>query len=114
MNKRRAIVSTVLTVLLVGLAAWAFGFFGRTDPAIAELQQMGDQMRDRNLTDAQRSQLRDDFRQRMDAMRADQRWAFFDSNRGQWTGQMQKRMDEFFALSKADQQKRLDDILDRM
>jgi hypothetical protein len=114
MNKRKAIISTVLTVLLVGLSAWAFGFFGRTDPAIAELQQVSDQMRDRNLTDTQRNQLRNDFRDRIDSMTADQRRAFFDSNRGQWTGRMQQRMDEYFALSKADQQKRLDEILDRM
>jgi len=113
MNKRKAIISAVLTVLLIGLAAWAFGFFGRTDPAIAELQQIGNQMWDRNQTDAQRSQLRSDFRQRMDSMTEDQRRAFFESNRDQWTGRMQQRMDEFFTLSKADQQKRLDDILNR-
>jgi len=114
MNKRKAIVSMVLTVLLVGLAAWAFGFFNRTDSAIAELQQIGNQMWDRNLTDAQRNQLRSDFRQRMDSMTENQRRAFFDSNRDQWTGRMQQRMDEFFAMSKADQQKRLDDILNRV
>ncbi len=114
MTKRRAIVSSVLTFLLIGIAAWAFGFFSRTDPAIAELQQMGDQMRDKNLTDAQRNQLRTDFRQRMDSMTDEQRRAFFDANRDQWSGRMQQRMDEYFAMSKADQQKRLDDILNRM
>lgn len=114
MKKRKAIVSMALTVLLIGLAAWAFGFFNRTDSAIAELQQIGDQMRDQNLTDAQRNQLRSDFRQRMDSMTEDQRRAFFDANRDQWSGRMQQRMDEFFAVSKADQQKRLDDVLNRI
>jgi hypothetical protein len=114
MNKRKAVISTVLTILLVGLAAWAFGFFTRTDPAIAALQQIGNQMQDKNLSDAQRNQLRDDFRQNMRSLTDDQRRAFFDANRDQWTGRIQQRMDEYFAMSKADQQKRLDEILNRM
>jgi hypothetical protein len=114
MNKRKAVISTVLTIMLVGLAAWAFGCFTRTDPAIAKLQEIGNQMQDKNLSDAERNQLRDDFRQNMRSMTDDQRRAFFDSNRDQWTGRIQQRMDEYFAMSKADQQKRLDEILNRM
>jgi uncharacterized membrane protein len=113
MNKRKAIISTLLTILLVGVAAWAFGFFTRTDPAIAKLQEIGNQMQDKNMSDAQRNQLRDDFRQNMRSMTDEQRRAFFDANRDQWTGRMQQRMDEYFAMSKADQQKRLDDIINR-
>jgi uncharacterized membrane protein len=113
MNKRKAIISMVLTILLVGLAAWAFGFLSRTDPALAELQQLGSQMWDQKLSDSQRNQLRSDFRQRISSMAEDQRQAFFEANRDQWTGRMQQRMDEFFAMSKAEQQKRLDDILNR-
>jgi hypothetical protein len=113
-NKRRAVISSVVTMLLVGVAAWAFGFFSRTDPAVAELQEIGSQMWDRNLPDAQRNQLRTDFRQRMESMTEDQRRAFFDANREQWDGRIRERMDEFFAMSKADQQKRLDEILNRI
>jgi uncharacterized membrane protein len=114
MNKRRAIISSVLTVFLVGVTAWAFGFFSRTDAAVAELQQLGSQMRDKNLPDAQRSQLRTDFRQRMESMTDDQRRAFFNANREQWDARNRERMDEYFAMSKADQRKRLDEILNRM
>lgn len=114
MNKRRAVVSGALTILLVGLAAWMFGFFNRPDPAVAELQQLGSQMWDKNLPDAQRNQLRTDFRQRMELMTEDQRRAFFNANRAEWDGRMRERMDEFFAMSKADQQKRLDEILNRI
>jgi hypothetical protein len=114
MNKRKAVISTMLTIFLVGLAAWAFGFFVRTDPAIAALQQIGNQMQDKNLSDAQRNQLRDDFQQNMRSLTDDQRRAFFDANRARWTGRMQQQMDEYFAMSKADQQKRLDEILNRM
>jgi hypothetical protein len=114
MTKRRAIISSVLTLLLIFVAAWAFGFFNRTDPAIAELQQIGSQMWDKNLPDAERNQLRTDFRQRMESMTDEQRRAFFDANRNQWAGRSQQRMDEYFAMSKADQQKRLDEIINRM
>lgn len=114
MKKRKAILCGAVVVLLAGTAAWALGVFNRTDPAVAELQQIGSQMWDRTLPEAQHNQIRDDFRQRMESLTDDQRRAFFDANRDQWTGQMQKRMDEFFAMSKADQQKRLDEIINRM
>src|SRR4051812_48965080 len=114
MNKRRVLISGLILTLLLGVAAWAFRFFNRTDPAIAELQQMGSQMWDRSVPDAQRNQMRDEFRQKMEGLSEEQRRAFFDSNRDQWTARMQQRMDEYFKMSKADQQKRLDEILDRM
>ena len=56
-NEKRLLVRTVILVLVA--AAWAFGLFGGTDPAIAKLQEIGDQMNDQNLPDAQRDQLRD-------------------------------------------------------
>lgn len=114
MIKRRGILSGVLTLILVGCAAWALGFFHRTDPAIAELQDLGKQMRDGNLSDAQRNQMRTDFRQRLDSLSEDQRRAFFNANRNEWNQRTQQRMDEYFALSKTNQQKRLDEILNRM
>jgi len=113
MNKRRWIIAAC-GLILTAIAAWSFGLFGGTDPAIAKLQEIGDQMQDKNLSDAQRNQLRDDFRQNMRSMTDDQRRAFFDANRDQWTGRIQQRMDEYFAMSKAYQQKRLDEILNRM
>src|SRR5262245_61451828 len=111
MTKRRAMIVGAVSFMLAGVTAWAFGFFRGSDPAIAELQQIGNQMWDRNLPDAQRSQLRDDFREHMRSMTDDQRRAFFDANRDQWAGRMQQQMDDFFKMSKADQQKRLDEIL---
>jgi hypothetical protein len=114
MKKRRAIVGGLLTALFVGFGAWAFGFFNREDPQIAKLHEIGSQMWDRNLPEAQRNELRGQFRAGLDSMTEDQRRAFFDSNRDQWMGRMQQRMDEFFAMSRADQQKRLDEILNRM
>jgi hypothetical protein len=114
MIKRRGILSGVLTLVLVVFAAWALGFFHQTDPAITELQDLSGKMRDASLTDAQRNQMRTDFRQRLDSLSEDQRRAFFNANRNEWNQRTQQRMDEYFAMSKADQQKRLDEILNRM
>jgi hypothetical protein len=113
MSKRKLIFGATALVL-VAVVAWALGLFGGTDPALAELQQLGDQMFNRDLPDDQRDQLRDDFRNRMQSLSDEQRRAFFDANRGQWMGRIERRMDEFFAMSQADQEKRLDELLDRM
>jgi hypothetical protein len=114
MDKKKALIGTVIAILIMSVAAWGMGWFRGTDPAIAELRQLGDQMWDKNLPEAQRDQLRQDFRQRMESMSDDQRRAFFDSNRDQWQQRAQQRMDEYFAMSKADQQKRLDEIINQM
>lgn len=114
MNKRKAILGGVVALMLLAAAAWGFGLFGGTDPAVAQLQQLGSQMWDKNLPDDQRGQLRDQFRQQMQSLTEDQRRAFFESSRPQWEARGQQRMNEFFAMSKADQQKRLDQILDDM
>lgn len=113
MDKRKVTIGGLAVLILVA-AAWGFGLFGGTDPAIAKLQEIGAQMNQENLPDAQRNQLRDQFRQQMQGLTDDQRRAFFDSNRGQWEARSADRMNQFFAMSKADQNKRLDEILNRM
>jgi hypothetical protein len=113
MNKRNSIIGTLVVILATGVA-WAFGLFGGADPAVAELQQMREQMFAQDVPDAQRQQLRDDFRQRMEGLSEDQRRALFDSGRQQWEQFAQQRMDEFFSLPPVDQKKRLDDMINRM
>jgi hypothetical protein len=113
MDKRKAI-GGVITVLLVATAAWALGFIGGTDPALANLQNLREQMSDDGLSDAQRDVLRDQFRDHVRSLSDEQRRDFFDANRGQWRGRMGQRMTEFFAMSPADQQRRLDEMIDRM
>ncbi len=114
MNKKKAIGACIATILLLVFGGWAFGLFGGTDPALANLKQLREQMRDDKLPQAQRDQLRGQFRQQMESLPEDQRRAFFEANRGEWMAQAQQRMNEFFAMSKADQQKQLDEILNRM
>lgn len=111
---QRKILAGAVLILLVALGAWAFGLFGGTDPAVAELQQMAAQAFSPGATDAQRDQFRDQFRQRMGQLTPQQREAFFDANRDQWAQRAEQRMDEFFQLPPADQQKRLDEMLNRM
>lgn len=114
MNARNAVIGVVVLLLAV-VAAWAFGFFGGTDPEVAELQQMRDQVFASDpLPEAQRDQLRDQFRQRVSSLTDDQRRALFAGGREQWRQREQQRMDAFFALSRADQQKQLDDSINRM
>lgn len=112
MNMRNAVIGTVVLLLLVAIA-WLFGFIGGTDPAVAELQQIRDQM-SADLPDAERDQLRDQFRQRLASLSDDQRRAVFAAGREQWQQRSEQRMDEFFAMSRPDQQKRLDESINRM
>jgi hypothetical protein len=114
MDKRKAIIGGGVAILLLVAAAWGFGLFGDADPAVAKLQEIGDQMSDKNLPDAQRDQLRGEFRQQMQSMTDEQRRAFFGANRDQWAARSAERMNEFFAMSKVDQQKRLDEIINQM
>jgi len=114
MNKRKAAIGAGVIIALAAIGAWAIGMFGGTDPAIAQLQELGKQAFDDKLPEAQRDQFRSQFRQQMDSLSDDQRRAFFDANRGQWQARSQERMNEFFKMSKVDQQKRLDEIINRM
>lgn len=114
MDRRKTIIAGAAAVLLIAAGAWALGFFGSADPAVSELQKLSEQMFDPNLSEAQRDQFRDDFRQRMGTLSEEQRRAFFDANRDQWMGRMEQRMNEFFAMPAADQQRRLDEMIDRM
>jgi hypothetical protein len=111
MDKRKVAIGIVVMLIMGIGAAWAMGYFHRTDPAIAELQQLRDQMR--SAPEADRQALRDQFRQKIEGMSDDQRREFFQSNRGQFRQDMRRQMNQFFAMSPADQKKRLDDIIDR-
>jgi hypothetical protein len=112
MDKRKVSIG-VAAILILGIgAAWALGYFHRTDPAVADLQQLGAQMR--SASEADRPALFQQFREKMDGLSDAQRQEFRDNNQGRFRQDMAKRMNEFFAMSPADQQKRLDEIIDRM
>jgi hypothetical protein len=110
MDKRKVFFG-IVGLLAVIAAAWALGLFGRTDPVVAEMEQLRDQLR--NLPDADRRAGWDNFRQRMEGLTDAQRDAL-RGNRDQWQQFAQQRMDQFFQLPPDQQRQRLDDIIDRM
>ncbi len=110
MDKRKITVAAIVVVACVA-AAWAFGLFGGTDPVVAEMQQLRDQMRD--LPEAERRAQWDNFRQRMEGLTDAQRKAL-RGDRGQWQQFAQQRMDEFFQLPPGEQRQKLDEMIDRM
>jgi len=115
MDKRKFTIATVMILVIVVGTAWALGYFRGTDPVVAELQQMRDQMfTNRDLPEAERRAEWQNFRQRMDSLTDAQRDAFRQSSRDGWRQFAEQRMDEFFTLPPAEQQQRLDEILDRM
>lgn len=111
---RRKLIVAVTTLALLAIGAWAFGLFGGTDPAVAELQRMADQAFGQNQSEAQQQQFREQFRQQMGTLSPQQREAFFDTNQDRWMQRAEERMNEFFAMSPKDQLKRLDEIIDEI
>lgn len=115
MNKRRITVAAIAALLLAVGGAWALGMFHRTDPQVAELQEMRSQLfADREVPREERRQQFSEFRQRLDNLSEEQRQQFWQSGRGEWMRRVEERMDEFFALAPEEQQQRLDEIIDRM
>jgi hypothetical protein len=114
MTKRRIGVAAI-AILVMGVGAWALGMFHRVDPQVAELEQMRTQMfANRDVPQAERRQQFGEMRQRMESLTEEQRRQFWENGREQFMQFAEQRMDEFFALSPEDQQKRLDEIIDRM
>jgi hypothetical protein len=115
MNRRKTTIVATIALLLAVSAAWALGMFHRTDPQVAELQQMRDEMfAERDVPREERRQQFNEFRQRMDNLSEEQRQQLWQSGREEWTRRIEERMDEFFALAPEEQQQRLDEIIDRM
>jgi hypothetical protein len=67
-----------------------------------------------DLTDVQRDQLRAQFRERIAGLTDTQRRAVFAGARDQWRLRDQQRMDEFYAMPRAEQRKKLDESINRM
>lgn len=112
MNKRTMTRSSIVILLVIAGIGWAYF---RTDPAVVEMQQLRDEMmNNRDLPEAERRAQWDNFRQRMDSLSEEQRRAVWESGRDRFERFGRQRMDEFFQLPKAEQQKRLDEMIDRM
>ncbi len=114
MKLRKLTIATTV-VLVLSAAAWAMGLFSGTDPVVAEMQQLRDQMfANRDLPEAERRAQWDGFRQRMEGLTDAQRDVLREGGRERWQQFGQQRMDEFFKLSPKEQQQQLDEFIDRM
>jgi hypothetical protein len=114
MDARKITFVIVIVLVAVG-AAWAMGYIGGTDPVVAEMQQLRDQMfTNRDLPEDQRRAQWQDFRQRMDGLTDAQRQALWEDGRQRWEQFGQQRMDEFFTMPPDQQRQRLDQMIDRM
>ena len=112
MDKKKVIIGVIAVLFIAIGAAWAMGYFHRTDPAFAELQQLRDQMRDRPRSRSSRpsrSIPAKDGRSHATISAANSSKAIA-ANSGKTCA---RQMNEFFAMSPADQKKRLDEIIDR-
>ena len=114
MKKKRTAIGAVMLVLAVG-AGWALGFFETTDPEVAELQKMRQEAFDRRdqMSDEQRRSQFQEIRQRVDGLSEDQRRQFHEGGREGFQQAMTQRMNEFFAMTREEQTKRLDELIDR-
>ena len=84
MNIRKVAIAVTIVLVAVG-AAWALGYIGGTDPVVAEMQQLRDQMFDnRDLPEDKRRTQWQNFRKRMDGLTDAQRDALRDGGRERW------------------------------
>ena len=114
MDARRITIVFIIVFVAVG-AAWAMGYIGGTDPVVAEMQQLRDQMfTSSDLPEDQRRAQWQDFRQRMDGLTDAQRQALREGGRERWEQFGQQRMDEFFQMPPDQQRQRLDQMIERM
>ncbi len=110
MDKRKLAIAAS-AILIIIAAAWMFGLFGGTDPVVAEMQQLREQMQ--NLPEGERRAACDSYRQRIEGLTDVQRQAL-RGDRNQWQQFAQQRMDEFFQLPPNQHRQRLDEMIDRM
>jgi hypothetical protein len=118
--KKKAILGSVAVVVLLALAAWGFGWFGKSkysaDPAVAELEKLRDSnlAKEQGWSEDERQASREDFRKRMEGLTEAQRRDFFESSAPMFIQVFQRRIDEFLALPPDKQREVMDKRIDAM
>lgn len=115
MNKQWTIGGAIAIVLLV-IAAWAFGWFERKDPALAELEKLRDEglSRQDQMTEDEQRASREKFGERMRDLPEEARRAFFESSMPIFMKMFEARIDRFMAMSPEEQRKEMDKRIDEM
>jgi hypothetical protein len=104
-GKMKWIIAAVV-VLLAGVAAWAF-MPERKDPHVARIEELRSQMQ--GATDDQRRELGRQMREEFRNLPEDVREKMFEDRRREWEAREQKQLNDFFALTPAQQIARLDE-----
>jgi hypothetical protein len=111
-GKKKWILALIVLLSLAGGAGAYYAF--RTDPKVAKVLDLGKQME--GLPREERGKLFGEMRAAMEDLTQEQRDQIRRQmfNRGDWRAREQKRMNEFFALSKKERMKSLDKEIDAM
>jgi len=114
MTWKKSLMVVLVLAVLVGIG-WATGVIGG-DPELAELKKLRDgafQNSD-SLSEEERRQQREGFRERIGNLDEDQRRQFFRDSQPMFQQMITRRMNDFFESSPEEQRDRLDEIIDRM
>lgn len=115
MNKRWTIGGTIAIALLV-IAAWAFGWLERKDPALAELEKLRDEglSRQGQMTEEEQRASREKFGEQMRDVPEETRRKFFESSMPVFMRMFEAQTDRFLAMSPEEQRKEMDKRIDDM
>lgn len=112
MNKKWFVGAAVAVVLSL-ITAWALGMF-QGDPQMAELEQLRDEVLSGPQPD--RGKVKEQFAAKMKGMSDEQKKEFFKASMPMFVKMgamhMEKRFDDFLALSPEDQRRQLDEKID--
>lgn len=107
-GKKKWIISTVI-LLLMAVAAWALVPAG-PDPAVARVQGLRDQME--NAAPEQRRELWGKLREEYRNLPEEDREQMWSERRQLWEAREQKFLNEFFAMTPAEQMAKIDEQLE--
>lgn len=111
MDRRKTAIIIGMLVIVLCLVGVAWAYF-RTDPHLAEVAAIQEQLASEGLTFEQRMVLSDQLQSSMASLSDQDRQQVQRTFERTWEARMEKRLDDFFKLSPAEQTKALDKMID--
>jgi hypothetical protein len=115
MERNKIVAASIIVSVIVAAVAWWFGWLGG-DREVDAARQVRDELfanRDQ-MNDTERHAAFEQFRQQMDGLTDTQRRAVFDGGRERFQAERRQRLNEFFAMTPAEQNRELDRAIDEM
>jgi hypothetical protein len=106
------LIAAAVVLMVLGTGWLAYGYMRGDD--LSALNELREKMRDENLSDDQRKDLRDQMRTQWDQLSDDQQQQMRQSREEHWNREMQTRLNQYFAMAPADREKELDKQIDEM